>query len=896
MAKTKDFLDYLNTEVGIAPAGSQEELDCAQSLAGVFSDHGLDTKVEEFSTSSLAPLVRGVVMVLLFLGMLLVGFGGGATVIGFVVSAASVVLLMMGYLGNDVLGKLGPAGHSQNVVAFHKAQGEGSSKNRPIVIVAHYDTQRLDLLARPGVSVLKGYLAKAFPYLSIVVVVCLLVQLLGFLPEGVRRTLWVIGLVATLPVLVWGISLVAQRFLPYAQGAVDNKSSVAAMLGVMDDVCNGIDRTPSREEEAPAEEPERSSVQDSIVMPAQRPHEPEMRREVEKVVGVRHGERVLRDLGILPAECEITYIEPEVRMVPVVEPTPARTASLGRASESDETRDLAADAAEVTRSLSADEDHGERSSNPRGSKPGSGGSEEQGQRDSGKTRGAMAAAHDASADEHDGTGSTSGTAADATTNLSSEADSTRALSAAHGQADALGGAKAAKSGERLGGDADRTQDVSSSDATSAIALGALENGQDTSEGPVGETEQEGLSRMADESSEEAAAAPRAEHPAPAPVDDPEWGKSTFVPRRPRAASHVPAMGVATTSVPSPDAAAQRPSREPSFARRAALFDLPDPFADGSDAFSAQPPSRADRVPSIQPSHRPNPVPDTSLSDASAPAPEPIRLDDGPHAVRQAPSVVSDVRDIEVLPSDAIHDENPTVDRPKHRFSLFGRKRKQEPEPMSEWLGVDDDYNAKDSGEKIGSWDNFDDDGSDRSHWKGGAARSAETRGDEHPEGDAELRDAVLSMDDEQLRAHDIWFVATGASSLGHAGIASFVESNRKQLRGAFVVNLECVGAGELTMLTHEGYGNVRRADRRLLRIVTSVAKDLHVNLRQEDRSWADTEATTPMRKSMRAVTLMGLDGADLPAFSQTEADAPESVDASQVADVAAMVTELIRRS
>ena len=40
--------------------------------------------------------------------------------------------------------------------------------------------------------------------------------------------------------------------------------------------------------------------------------------------------------------------------------------------------------------------------------------------------------------------------------------------------------------------------------------------------------------------------------------------------------------------------------------------------------------------------------------------------------------------------------------------------------MSDWLGVEDDYDAKKSGRGIGSWDNFED---DNDGWKGGATSS-----------------------------------------------------------------------------------------------------------------------------------------------------------------------------
>lgn len=283
--------------------------------------------------------------------------------------------------------------------------------------------------------------------------------------------------------------------------------------------------------------------------------------------------------------------------------------------------------------------------------------------------------------------------------------------------------------------------------------------------------------------------------------------------------------------------------------------------------------------------------------------------------------------------------------------------------MSEWLGVDDDYDAKKSGESIGSWDNFGDD-SGNAHWKGGAALninlrklkdklpSIPARGsdedvedeaeplldevqnendaplgtddassldaaaneqtqaasayveDEHPvyndaaisPTDRALRDSILAMGDDELRAHDIWFVATGSSSLNHAGASAFVDAHRKDLRGAFVVNLECIGAGDLALLTQEGFGVTRRSDRRFLSLLESVAADLHLGADKVARPWANTDATMLMRKRMRAVTLMGLGAGDLPACAHTAEDVSANVSPERVEDVCALVLEAIRRA
>ena len=160
----------------------------------------------------------------------------------------------------------------------------------------------------------------------------------------------------------------------------------------------------------------------------------------------------------------------------------------------------------------------------------------------------------------------------------------------------------------------------------------------------------------------------------------------------------------------------------------------------------------------------------------------------------------------------------------------------------------------------------------------------------------DLQDAMLELGDEFLMAHDIWFVATGASSLDHAGIKAFVEAHKRDVRGSFVINLESVGAGALTVLTQEGLRNPRKADRRLVRMLTDIAQDLHISLDSLAYNWDETESASTMRSRLRSVSIMGLDDNNLPAYSHTLNDMPENVDPSQVSSVVRLVTELIRRS
>ena len=179
-------------------------------------------------------------------------------------------------------------------------------------------------------------------------------------------------------------------------------------------------------------------------------------------------------------------------------------------------------------------------------------------------------------------------------------------------------------------------------------------------------------------------------------------------------------------------------------------------------------------------------------------------------------------------------------------------------------------------------------GSASTSWKGGAA-SAKDLSEE------ELREAITSMGDDELLGHDIWFVATGASECGNAGIEAFLDEHRAKLRGVFVINLECVGAGQLAVVATEGRERVLKGDRRIMSLVTRVASDFHHEFETVEMPYLSTDAYASMNRSLRSLTIGGVEEHGF-ALSHSEDDQPYNVDASNVAVVADVVTEVIRRS
>ena len=322
--------------------------------------------------------------------------------------------------------------------------------------------------------------------------------------------------------------------------------------------------------------------------------------------------------------------------------------------------------------------------------------------------------------------------------------------------------------------------------------------------------------------------------------------SSRVPSRPQ--MNIP--DPASAPSPSPLASVPDPSlpsmQQANVASRTSLFDLPDPSAQTDDPFVT--------------------------AQGSEPSSAPV-----------APSmpVAPDVQPLETISAPA------TTPKPQKRGigGLFGRKKKSDQDSMSDWLGVDDDYDAKKSGRGIGSWDNFED---DDDGWKGGATSSDGASNED-------MLAAVASMGDDELLGHDIWFVATGASDCDGAGMKAFLASHRDKLRGVFFINLESIGAGRISVVTVEGEQQLLKGDRRIMNLVSKVCKAFHVDCGAFEMPYAKTDAYAALEASRRALTIAGVDGPRL-ACARTEDDLPYNVNPTNIATVSEVVTEVIRRS
>ena len=976
MANTKKYLSHLLQNTGITPACSEEERAAADVIAKIFSDHGFAPEVQEFSASGSAKVVQAGLGIAVFVGAVLTGIGGPAGIVGLLLAVAAAVLFVLERSGRPVLSNLGSGGLSQNVIAYHKATGPlASPRNRPVVVVAHYDSPRADLLSSEPFAAYRPLIVKLLPACMVAPAIFAIVRVLP-LPDPAKVVLWVLAIVAALIPLANGIAIIANRFfLPYTTGAVCNKSSVAAMLGVMDAVAPY-----EMGEEFPSDQPadeyfaEQQRILEEAIAAAEAaaaaqasyPHEMEEGAEDELIVEGAEGEQPegedtaeavdfgstsTMDAAALEAGmtavnlAEADHADEDVDVEGVVveeEPVEQGTAVL-EIVESDHTAVVNVESTEeapvdepaaeqvVANELPEDEmgqveldlDVAAEDEPPfrvnsegnirfgadviraLGMMPESCSfvyesdapaasvvvpAPEFAEHESIETEEATPVAVEEVAEEHIDDAEEAfveGDVLESADEVEGDAAFAEAFAPVEGDDYILEAEYEVIEDEPLAENAEVDQseverpetgddgsqndsfdsgadmeDVTDPDVASASDddVPAIEDTfvAPSPNGSVEEASADGATQMftmpAEESSVDLSGTVAMPAQPVETVDSLMAEVNRAVPARPQRVINVPS----TASAPKP--------RTPETANRASLFDLPDPSATPVDPFAAPTAAPAPAAPSV-----------------TAPV-----LDEQAAEARSAFTVISSPAPLEqgYAPEGAfetISAPAPESEKPRRGLSrLFGRKKKDEGS-MSDWLGVDDSFDAKRSGHDIGSWDNFDDD-----DWKGGAA----------PFGDAsedELREAIADMGDDELLGHDIWFVATGASENGNAGMQAFLDAHRDKLRGVFLINLESVGAGQVAMLSTEGEERVLKGDKRITKLVQRVSSDFHHEYPTVDMPYVTTDAQVAMNMSLRSLTIGGVEGTGF-ALARTEEDQPYNVDLENVAVVSDVVTEVIRRS
>lgn len=298
-----------------------------------------------------------------------------------------------------------------------------------------------------------------------------------------------------------------------------------------------------------------------------------------------------------------------------------------------------------------------------------------------------------------------------------------------------------------------------------------------------------------------------------------------------------------------------------------------------------------------------------------------------------------------------------VEMPKSRFGgIFGkfrRKKREEASSPQEWLDVEESFDAREVGAARGGWESFREEGDiqaydeeyldadattafspefDDDFAEDGfdAPRSSHRRG-RHFEGGAFSRD---QFDDEsegeenQTSAADpssvfgeglpadfvfeptpeieqieqfhsdridmeVWFVALGSELAGNGGMKAFMAAHEAELKGALIVELEALGAGELTLIDKEGTYVPKKASSRMKRLVRKAGQATGLKVPEATMEWRNSASAYALKHGQQVLHLAGMDGRK-PAFFAEEDDVIENIDNDMLALNSDFVMEVLK--
>jgi hypothetical protein len=123
---------------------------------------------------------------------------------------------------------------------------------------------------------------------------------------------------------------------------------------------------------------------------------------------------------------------------------------------------------------------------------------------------------------------------------------------------------------------------------------------------------------------------------------------------------------------------------------------------------------------------------------------------------------------------------------------------------------------------------------------------------------------------------EVWGVSFGAEEVGAKGSRAFATQRRSELQGAYVVNLETLGAGQLAIIEREGSVMSRHAPE-VIDLLQRAGRRLGVDLPAVTIKMGDTDATSFSRLGLWAATLFGMDETGLFVHWHTLEDNVENV-------------------
>ncbi|MEW6439419.1 MAG: M28 family peptidase [bacterium] len=153
-----------------------------------------------------------------------------------------------------------------------------------------------------------------------------------------------------------------------------------------------------------------------------------------------------------------------------------------------------------------------------------------------------------------------------------------------------------------------------------------------------------------------------------------------------------------------------------------------------------------------------------------------------------------------------------------------------------------------------------------------------------------------SLTADPLANTEVWLAATGCEEAGMVGMLAFLERHEVELRDAFIVNLDNLGAGSLKYITGEGMLQVCPSDPELLMLSAEVCRENpDLPLGPHEYRTMPTDAYAALVKGFRALSVMAFDADGVIPNWHWETDVIANLDERNLLQAERFVTLLLKK-
>jgi len=213
--------------------------------------------------------------------------------------------------------------------------------------------------------------------------------------------------------------------------------------------------------------------------------------------------------------------------------------------------------------------------------------------------------------------------------------------------------------------------------------------------------------------------------------------------------------------------------------------------------------------------------------------------------------------------------------------------------LTDWLELDDMFDARSAGTSIGTWDNFE---ATTMSMEPISEASAPRSQASQPRTAQATSSYGLDGFSAMLEGKEVWFVATGARHADASGMQALLYEYGEELRDALIVNLESVGFGNLQWYSREAAPLTVRISSRVMSLSKRAAREKDLRISAFKGVAGVTDATPALFNHHKAGTITRLMSSGFPEAYRAVDDFADACDPRVLDETVDFVLEFIAQA